>query len=89
MDGRPAEQEAEPEVPTERPLRSAPPVRRWSRPGLLLVVWALVVAAVFFVGLVVGRTIEDAPNPGGSQTIVRTLEPSTVGPAVTVTVTEP
>ena len=57
--------------------------------GLLLALWALLIAVVFFVGLVIGRALEDAPRPGGTQTLVRTLEPSTVGPAVTVTVTEP
>ena len=35
---------------------------------------------VFFVGLVVGRALESAPQPGGTQTIVRTLEPLTLAP---------
>jgi hypothetical protein len=51
----------------------------------------VLVAVVFLVGLVVGRALEDAPQPGGEQTGVRTLEPSTL-PAegtVTVTVVEP
>jgi hypothetical protein len=53
--------------------------------GLLLLLVA------FIVGLVVGRALEDAPRPGGEQTLVRTLVPSTLRPAevVTVTVTEP
>ncbi len=47
-----------------------------------------VVAAVFFIGLVVGKAVEDTPSPGGTQTIVRTLEPLTVEPRErTVTVT--
>jgi hypothetical protein len=47
-----------------------------------------VVGAVFFAGLAVGRALEDAPSPGGTQTIVRTLEPLTVEPRErTVTVT--
>lgn len=49
----------------------------------------IVAAIVFFAGLVIGRALEDAPKPGGEQTIVRTLVPTTIGPAVTVTVTEP
>lgn len=53
---------------------------------MLLVVWAVVIAGVFFVGLAIGRALEDAPAPGGTQTLVRTLKPSTVGPSETVTV---
>jgi hypothetical protein len=47
----------------------------------------VVVGVVFLLGLVVGRALEDAPRPGGEQTGVRTLEPSTLSPAGTVTVT--
>jgi hypothetical protein len=46
-----------------------------------------VVGVVFLTGLVIGRAIEDAPQPGGQQTGVRTLEPSTLAPVETVTVT--
>jgi hypothetical protein len=59
------------------------------------VVWAarlLVLAAVFGIGVAVGRAVEGAPKPGGTQTLVRTLVPTTVGPAertVTVTVATP
>lgn len=64
--------------------------RRRSR-GRRIVKWVIgliVVAAVFVAGLAVGRALEDAPSPGGSQTIVRTLEPLTVEPGErTVTVT--
>ena len=59
--------------------------------GRRIVGWIVrlaVVAAVFVAGLAVGRALEDAPSPGGSQTIVRTLEPLTVEPRErTVTVT--
>jgi hypothetical protein len=57
----------------------------WLAAGLILL------AAAFLIGLVVGRALEEAPKPGGEQTIVRTLVPSTIGPAdvVTVTVTVP
>jgi len=45
-------------------------------------------ALVFYAGLAVGRAIEEAPSPGGSQTLVRTLEPATLAPVTqTVTVT--
>jgi len=53
--------------------------------------WAMrlvVLGAVFWAGLAVGRAVEEAPQPGGTQTLVRTLEPATIGPAAeTVTVT--
>jgi hypothetical protein len=59
--------------------------------GRRLVVWILrlaVLAVVFLVGLAVGRAVEQAPEPGGTQTIVRTIEPLTVEPRErTVTVT--
>jgi len=81
----------------EGPAESRPggrrqrPSRRERRPArrrlLVLLGWLLVVAVAFVVGLVVGRAIEDAPVPGGEQTIVRTLVPRTIGPADTVTVT--
>ena len=45
------------------------------------------IVVVFLIGLVVGRAIEDAPRPGGEQTVVRTLKPSTLAPVETVTVT--
>jgi hypothetical protein len=59
--------------------------------GRRIVGWIVrlaVIAAVFYGGLAVGRALEDAPSPGGTQTIVRTLEPLTVEPRErTVTVT--
>jgi hypothetical protein len=51
----------------------------------------VVLAVVFIAGLAVGRALEQSPNPGGTQTIVRTLEPLTVEPeerTVTVTTSE-
>jgi hypothetical protein len=48
----------------------------------------LVLAAVFFAGVAIGRAVEDAPRPGGTQTRIRTLDPLTIPPAErTVTVT--
>ena len=65
--------------------------RRRSSPGRRILPWIvrlLAVALVFVAGLAVGRALEDAPEPGGTQTIVRTLEPLTVEPSErTVTVT--
>ena len=67
--------------------------RRRSR-GRRIAGWILrlvVVAVVFVAGLSVGRALESAPDPGPTQTIVRTLEPLTVEPeerTVTITTTE-
>jgi hypothetical protein len=62
--------------------------------GRRLLGWALrlaVLAVVFVAGLAIGRALEQSPSPGGTQTIVRTLEPLTVEPqerTVTVTTSE-
>jgi len=64
---------------------------RRSSAGRRLVIWILrlaILAVVFLAGLAIGRAVEQAPEPGGTQTIVRTLEPLTVEPRErTVTVT--
>ena len=45
-------------------------------------------AVVLFVGIALGRALEEAPRSGGTQTQVRTLEPGTLPPVTrTVTVT--
>jgi len=48
---------------------------------------------VFGVGVGVGEALHDNPRPGGTQTLVRTLEPLPLAPAaretVTVTVQNP
>ena len=48
---------------------------------------------VFAVGVGVGEALHDNPKPGGTQTLVRTLEPLPLAPAaretVTVTVQNP
>ena len=50
----------------------------------------LVFALVFAAGIAVGRAVEETPRPGGTQTLLRTLEPLTVVPEErTVTVTVP
>ncbi len=60
--------------------------------ALAWVLRLLVLVVVFFAGLVIGRALESAPRAGGTQTIVRTIEPLTVPPAertVTVTTSAP
>ena len=56
----------------------------------LLVVGA---AVVFAVGVSLGQALHDNSKPGGTQTLVRTLQPLPLAPAavktVTVTVTAP
>jgi hypothetical protein len=40
------------------------------------------------VGISIGRALEDGPSPGGTRTLVRTLDPRPLAPAATtVTVT--
>jgi hypothetical protein len=51
----------------------------------LLVLGALVVA--FVVGIALGEALHDNPEPGGTQTLVRTLHPLPLAPAARETVT--
>jgi hypothetical protein len=55
---------------------------------LLLAAGTLV---VFALGIGLGQALNDNPEPGGSQTLVRTLKPLPLAPAAraTVTVTVP
>jgi hypothetical protein len=59
------------------------------RRALVWVARLAVLGAVFFVGLVVGRAVEEGPAPGegATQTLERTLLPETLTPQETVTVT--
>jgi hypothetical protein len=70
--------------------RERPRARR-ARRGRRFLGWLLglvLLAAVFFAGLAIGRALEEAPQPGGTQMRVRTIEPLTVAPEErTVTVT--
>ena len=50
-----------------------------------LVAAGLVVA--FVVGVAVGESLDDGTKPGGTQTLVRTLKPLPLAPAVRETVT--
>jgi len=51
------------------------------------------VVLVFAVGVAVGESLNDNPKPGGTQSLVRTLQPLPLAPAarqtVTVTVQNP
>jgi hypothetical protein len=65
--------------------------RRRRVPSWLLVGVGLLLA--FAVGIAVGEALHDNPKAGGTQTLVRTLQPLPLEPAarstVTVTVTTP
>ena len=54
---------------------------------------AVAVVVVFAVGIALGESLHDNPQPGGTQTLVRTLKPLPLAPAaretVTVTVENP
>ena len=76
--------------PTLRPERRVRrDEKRARRRRIVRIVLVLVGAVLLFViGLSLGRAVEDAPKPGGEQTIVRTLTPGTLPPVTrTVTVT--
>jgi hypothetical protein len=55
------------------------------------IVLGIVVLVVFALGIGLGQALNDNPEPGGTQTLVRTLEPLPLAPAAreTVTVTVP
>jgi hypothetical protein len=48
---------------------------------------ALGVVVAFVLGLAVGRALDDNPQTGGQQTLVRTLQPLPLAPAARSTVT--
>jgi len=76
--------------PTRGPERRARRDERRARRRRFLRIVLLTLGAVllFVIGLSLGRAIENAPQPGGEQTIVRTLAPGTLPPVTrTVTVT--
>lgn len=62
--------------------------RRRVRRAVVWLLGLLLLAGVLFAGIAIGRALEDAPQPGGAQTRVRTLAPLTIAPRErTVTVT--
>lgn len=65
------------------PARRPPPHR--SRARTLLPAGAALVA--FALGIAVGEALDDNPRPGGTQTLVRTLNPLPLAPAARETVT--
>lgn len=72
-----------------------PRARGGAQPRRRLLRWVLLGAAlvlVFLVGIAFGQALDDAPEPGGMTTSVRTLTPLPQEPparTVTVTVTQP
>ena len=60
-----------------RPRRRPPKRRVWPRLALGLAALAL----AFAVGLSLGKALEDGPQPGGTVTYVRTLQPLPQQPA--------
>jgi len=67
-------------VSPPRPTLTGRSAERRRRGAGIWVLRLLLLGLAFFVGLVVGRALEDAPKPGGTQTLVRTLVPDTVKP---------
>ena len=63
----------------------------WQSPVGRLALGLVAAAVLLLLGVSIGRALEDGPEPGGTQTSVRTLAPEQLPPAartVTVTVTE-
>ncbi|HEX2112721.1 MAG TPA: hypothetical protein VHF67_14330 [Gaiellaceae bacterium] len=73
----------------ERRERARLERRRARRQRALAAGLATAFAAIaFFAGLALGRALEERPRPGGTQSLVRTLQPGTLPPVTrTVTVT--
>ena len=65
--------------------RPRPSARR--APLWRLVVWPLLLAVALVIGISIGRALEDGPQPGGTTTSIRTLQPQPLPPAARTTVT--
>ena len=63
------------------------PRRRARRPLWRLAAWLLLVVVALLLGISIGRALEDGPQPGGTTTSVRTLQPQPLPPAARTTVT--
>ena len=80
-------------APAVQPMSTSPRrprPRRQQQPLLRPALAVLGLLALLLLGISIGRALEDGPNPGGTQTNVRTLTPQPLPPAertVTVTVT--
>jgi hypothetical protein len=57
--------------------------RRRRRRGLRVLAFVVTAAVVFVLGVAVGMALRDDPEPGGTVTIVRTLEPLPQQPGTT------
>ena len=60
---------------------------RRGRRALTWALLALVLVVVFGIGVALGEALHDNPRPGGTQTIVRTLNPLPLAPAAETTIT--
>jgi len=63
----------------QHPRRRRRPGRRWPR----IVAAVCAALALFAVGIAFGMALRDDPEPGGTVTIVRTLEPLPQTPGTT------
>ena len=71
--------------------RPRPPRRRGRGPIRAAAALALL-ALAFALGVAFGQALEENPDPGGTQTSIRTLKPADLAPppeTVTVTVSSP
>lgn len=78
---------------SRRRIERRRPRRRsvWQSPLVRLALGFVAAVFLLLLGISVGRALEDGPEPGGTQTNVRTIEPEQLPPAartVTITVTD-
>jgi ferric-dicitrate binding protein FerR (iron transport regulator) len=55
--------------------RERRPRRRRRRRAIRWLLWAVLIAAVFAVGVAVGEALHDNPKPGITVTTVKTIQP--------------
>ena len=60
--------------------------RRW-RTAVAALGGLALLALVFFAGFLLARVEDESEDPEGTRTLVRTLEPTTLTPPATITVT--